>query len=84
MYLKALEKYEVKTKSQVINETDKKNIYGIYYSSWQVMICLFQQWPSITRKSRNLIIVYFMLLDVSAGREYNTIQKKQALIPLKE
>lgn len=65
-------------------QTDKKNIYGIYYSSWQVMICLFQQWPSINRKSRNLIIAYFMMLDVSASLEYTTIQQKQILIPVKE
>ena len=42
----------------------------IYYSSSQAVIQPVQQWLSISRKSKNPVVLQFTKLDVSAGLQY--------------
>ena len=47
----------------------------IYYSSSQAVIQPVQQWLSISRKSKNPVVLQFTKLDVSAGLQYVKIPK---------
>lgn len=56
----------------------------IYYSSSQAVIQPVQQWLSISRKSKNPVVLQFTKLDVSAGLQYVKIPKKWGPMPVKE